>query len=300
MSDIANVVHGLQEPPEGAKNGDGYQPWRIQRLYWRGDSSLDSPRLMRHESSAPPLEGGKGGLKTPPSVDWDCRYKDWRWVNETTGEVTRFDCHTWRCVEHAPRLSWRWTVRGRGIRWSHFWTFTLVPEDRDRARVAWRRIVRMLRRYGVVSYLRAMEIGKGGMRHWHVLVRGPKDIPHEVVSRTAVASGLGKVAWVKRVTDADGAARYVLKYVTKGGLAFGERFKGWRRVTVSRDIPSWVVIKELMAAARRGTGDPGNDWRSYGSVTEVVPGWIRVGDSIRRIVRWRLVRRTVPKRSSRY
>jgi len=139
-------------------------------------------------------------------------------------------------------------------------TLTNVPEDREKASKTWTVFVRWLRReWGATTYLRAMEIGAGGMRHWHVLLRGVERVDHYQLSRYAQSLGLGRIVYETAIKDGDDdyvkAAAYVVKYATKGTPGHEKRFRGWRRITSSRDLPTWKKISHYVTGIARNESD---------------------------------------------
>jgi len=200
---------------------------------------------------------------------WTCPYADLELRDGATGEVRSLDCKRWSCIEHGPRLAWRWRQRVGMVPWRLMLTLTLVPEDRDEARRAWARMRRWLKARGLRTYLRVMELGPlHGMRHWHVLVDCAW-IDQADLSTTAAECGLGSVVWVSKVKDPVAATWYLLGYVFKSLGVEDERQDGWRKLTVSRNIPSWSRVLEARADHRA----PGFDsyWRVVGRTDGDVP-----------------------------
>jgi len=192
------------------------------------------------------------GYESPLAVDaddskstqerWDCSLRQVGLVNGATGEVRSLDCKRWACVEHGPKLAWRWRQRVSMVPWTLMLTLTLVPETQAGARAAWSKMTRFLKAHGMRTYLRVMELGpKGGMRHWHVLIDAPW-IEQRELSEVALGAGLGSIVWVSRVKDREGATYYLLGYVFKSLGVTNGRQDGWRKLTVSRNIPSWPKV----------------------------------------------------------
>lgn len=133
-------------------------------------------------------------------------------------------------------------------------TFTNVPHDPRRARLAWSHLVQEIRRRNggtAFGYARFLEAGtKTGMLHWHVLQRGTF-IPQEWLSRHSKAVGLGKITYGQQIKGAtlEQAIQYVTKYVTKEAAPIG-----WRKVCCSRDVgplhppapheSDWLLVRE--------------------------------------------------------
>jgi len=208
----------------------------------------------------------QGSEGETPSDRWVCPLQGNRLFNFVTGEVLAMDCKRWACVEHGPKLAWRWRQRVSMVPWKLMLTLTLVPEDQATARRAWQRVARWLRSEGMRTYLRVMELGdEHGMRHWHVLVDGPAFVDVRELSVYAEASGLGKVVYASRVKSREGATYYLLGYVFKSLGVENERQRGWRKLTVSRSIPSWEKVLEARHdIPARSAGD---HWLVIGGVS---------------------------------
>lgn len=215
----------------------------------------DTPEALPADAAGEADEGSA-------SKRWDCTLRKGGLLNGQTGEVRELDCKRWACVEHGPKLAWRWRQRVAMVPWRLMLTLSLVPEDRGAARAAWGKMAKWLRARGMTTYLRVMELGsEHGMRHWHVLVDAPW-IEQAELSRRAAEVGLGSVVWVSRVKDRAGATYYLLGYVFKSLGVTDERQEGWRKVTVSRNIPSWPRVVEARADYK-AERDPGH-WMVVG------------------------------------
>jgi len=211
------------------------------------------PALAAHECGAE-----QGSEVDGTSNRWTCPFKYSRIVNYETGEVRALDCRRWACVEHGPKLAWRWRQRVGMVPWRLMLTLTLVPENQEAARKAWTAMARWLRSKGMRTYLRVMELGgENGMRHWHVLVDCDR-VEQDELSRKAASVGLGYVVWVSRVRSRIGAVWYLLGYVFKSLGVHDGRQRGWRKLTVSRNIPSWPTV--LKARADYVPGSIGDRW----------------------------------------
>jgi len=189
---------------------------------------------------------------------WTCPFKYIEIFNFATGERRALDCKRWACVEHGPKLAWRWRQRVGMVPWKLMITLTLVPEDQQLARHAWTAMARWLRTKGMRTYLRVMELGgEHGMRHWHVLVDCPR-VEQAELSDKAGELGLGTVVWVSGVKSREGAVWYLLGYVFKSLGVDDDRQRGWRKLTVSRNIPSWNRVLEARYGGSAGTA--GERW----------------------------------------
>lgn len=210
-----------------------------------------------------------GELHKPPDR-WLCPLQGMRLFNFATGEVLAMDCKRWACVEHGPKLAWRWRTRVSMVPWKLMLTLTLVPENQADARKAWQRVARWLRSKGMTTYLRVMELGtEHGMRHWHVLV-DLDYVAQAELSTQAVVAGLGRVVWVSKVKSREGATYYLLGYVFKSLGVEDERQRGWRKLTVSRNIPNW----DKVVSARHDI--PANSSSDHWMVTGWDSGDVRV------------------------
>ncbi len=102
-----------------------------------------------------------------------------------------------------------------------------------------------------LEYFRVLERGgKHGMRHYHVLVRGPW-IPHLLAIGMASLFGFGQVGNVKEVYS-DGVGYYLGKYLTKSGGEYG-----WRKTGSSRGYCQKRSV-DLDADWRLSRPDPGS------------------------------------------
>ena len=194
------------------------------------------------------IEAGKKWPYTLAADQFECSYKSFIMFDENSGEIATFDCKQWKCPVHGPQLLWRWKQRIGYVPWQLFLTLTLVPEDKHQAAAAWTEYIRVLRRdYGVTSYLRTLELGsEGGMRHYHVLLHGSDYIDADRLRALSERVGFGKRTHITAIHDTAGVESYVTKtlaYVLKEVGIEDVRTKGWRRVTCSRNLPSWESWK---------------------------------------------------------
>jgi len=224
---------------------------------------------------------GPRGADTNGGNRWTCPLEGLQLQNAATGELVPIDCKRWSCVTHGPKLGWRWSQRILGVPWTKMITLTSVPEDREEAAKAWTKMVRWLKSRGVVTYLRVMELGSDtGMRHWHVLVDGSQSIPQTELSSYAARCGLGYVTWISKVRERVGAVWYLLGYVFKSLGTDDERQRGWRKVTVSRNIPNWERVLEARHDIPSADGNAAA-WAVVGSANESLYRSYLEGDVLR-------------------
>jgi len=78
-----------------------------------------------------------------------CRVGDWKWINPTTGEVSRFNCNSWECKVCRPQLQRKFASIANGGEPTMLITVTNVPGDWHVCRSKWQQFIRALRRgYG--------------------------------------------------------------------------------------------------------------------------------------------------------
>ncbi len=176
-----------------------------------------------------------------------CKYKNFALVDELTGEIRDFDCKSWKCSIHAPINLWRWKFRLSVVPWQLFLTLTLVPDSREKAAEAWTAYIRVLRKdHNITTFLRTLELGAAtGMRHYHILLYGSAFINASALRSLSEQCGFGRRTTIKKISDRAGAVAYVsktLNYCLKEIGLEDPRIAGWRRITCSRDIPSWKEV----------------------------------------------------------
>jgi hypothetical protein len=124
-------------------------------------------------------------------------------------------------------ISEAWIELTSGARdWSTFWSLTFRDEvSNETALNTWRRLVRSLnieamgktytRKVGhsYFPYLLGVERQTRGVLHFHVVTARPIDF-HLVHTLWNYMAGF---ALLKRITDREGAVKYVCKYAVKGG-----------------------------------------------------------------------------------
>lgn len=168
------------------------------------------------------------------------------------------------CAE-ARRGRVQWRV-GHGIRTtegrSAFLTLTSLPGTSVASMMkAWNRFKGWLRRrLGAFEYAAVKEFGSDtGMLHLHVVVLGWRYVPQRVLSAAWERASGARVVHIKAVPEggAEGAARYLSKYVSKALDVEDVR----KRVTYSRGFPRpdaeaerWVKVGETWQAASAPPG----------------------------------------------
>lgn len=93
-----------------------------------------------------------------------------------------------------------------------------------------------------LEYFRVGEYQKRGAKHFHVVIRGVRFVPHEVLERLAVRAGFGPICWVSPVRHRGGVAKYLSKYLLKevdkwpaGARVFTES-RAWRQDWVPQEL----------------------------------------------------------------
>jgi hypothetical protein len=123
------------------------------------------------------------------------------------------------------------------------------PTDRarelvDAMRVMFKRASRKFRKMKL-EYLAVFEETKKGEPHLHILLRAPF-IPQRWISEQMAELIAAPIVDIRRVTNANLAARYVAKYVAKGPKSFGSLKRYWATPGYDLDKPT----KEERAAQR--------------------------------------------------
>ncbi len=160
----------------------------------------------------------------------DCKYITWHWQNVNTGEIKPFNCGSWSCKQHQGAVAYHWACRVAESHPERMLTLTNIPQDKTRAYLAFKQLVRDIRAEGMqFSYARFLEVGhKSGMVHFHIAERGDF-IPVRWLSVHAASNGLGKIVHAEHCRGA-GPQFYLAKYITKDDFSL----PGWRKVASSR------------------------------------------------------------------
>lgn len=132
-------------------------------------------------------------------------------------------------------------------------TLTNVESDRKVARTSWQRVRLFLKSQGMRTFFRVLEYGSvSGMRHWHVLVDGPEFLDVGGLRYAWRENGETRRVHSAKVYERGGAVAYLLKYATKDLVGRDHRRRGWRSVSVSRNVWSDVELKQLLVSHRGG------------------------------------------------
>lgn len=256
----------------------------LEKLLPRDLQALDVNSLMQQVKLAKVEQGSK------------CKYSDWYFLDESTGEKVAMNCHSWECSECRKKLGVRWAHRFISAQPKRWFTITNVPGEIAVCRSKWQQFVRAIRRgYGkressarafadacsqILSRMRiklsdqqwavlCMQTRRGyRIEYARVLERGSRTgmRHYHVLYRGDRISQLVVVAlasifgfgYVGHEGEIfdEGGCWYVSKYLSKSG---GEA--GWRKVTTSRRmVPKGV--------------EEGGDW------SLVSPGCYRTGVSV--------------------
>jgi hypothetical protein len=178
-----------------------------------------------------------------------------KWLNQSTGEIIKFDCKAYKCPACGPKKRRQlWSAIYKYLQnWDiiRFWTFTLtsqISKSQDKhykiLQTAWRYFMTYLRRSPALSartkrlnYIRVNEMHKSGYTHLHVFI--DVFLPYDVIfslwtiACTKAISVFGidysnKLGHcnVKAIHNPRVCANYVVKYVLK---ASEEDFKPFLR-----------------------------------------------------------------------
>lgn len=169
--------------------------------------------------------------------------------------LTRPSCKMWNCPSCGAKNTKRWIARiinhinRVGI--VHGWKFfTITAHEKMRGiqssvknlREGWKKLYnRILRKFGVSSYVKVWEAHNDGSMHLHGLMDA--NIAKRWLKNNARECGMGYQVDVRPVENAGQVAGYISKYMVKSGLQ-NEYPKGLRRIEVSRD---WTQLPDLKA-----------------------------------------------------
>jgi hypothetical protein len=133
-------------------------------------------------------------------------------------------------------------------------TLTNVESDKKLARTSWQRVRLFLKSQGMRTYFRVLEFGSvSGMRHWHVLVDGPEYLDVEGLRDAWRENGEARRVHAVQVYERSGAVAYLLKYATKDLVGSRDhRRRGWRSVSVSRNVWNESDVKKRLASFKGG------------------------------------------------
>lgn len=169
--------------------------------------------------------------------------------------LTRPSCKQWDCPSCAAKNAKRWIARvinhinrtGTVYGW-HFFTLTAhekmrgVSSSVKNLREGWKKLYnRILRKFGVSSYVKVWEAHNDGSFHLHGLMDAK--IAKRWLKNNARECGMGYQVDIRTVSNAGQVAGYISKYMVKSGLG-SEYPKGLRRIEVSRD---WIKLPDLKA-----------------------------------------------------
>lgn len=169
-----------------------------------------------------------GGCPTPVVV-----------ADKREGKWMRLPCRRRRCPVCGERV-WKPYVQAGlmsgldGVKQSEILLVTLTaPGDASAwvwnrtASTSWNKFITYLRRAfpgARVSFWKVGELQERGAVHYHVVVRGLKWLPVEVLRSLAVSSGFGPWVWVGRPRKVKGGVKGLLgyygKYMVKGSRAW--------------------------------------------------------------------------------
>ena len=155
-------------------------------------------------------------------------------VNGSEGKYVKLPCRQRRCVVCGPGPWKRYMMRRifsglQGVEVGEVLLLTLTAPGgvdltwNDEAGRRFGALMRELRRVfkgARLEYHRIGELHRGGLIHYHIMLRGLRFLPHALLSRLCVRAGLGPVCWVARPDVRRGGVKgwvfYTAKYLTKG------------------------------------------------------------------------------------
>jgi hypothetical protein len=155
-------------------------------------------------------------------------------------------------------------------------------------------VIRLLRKVfkgATLEYHRVGETHRGGLIHYHVILRGLRFLPHGLLVRVAERAGFGRVCWVARPDVRRGGIKgwvlYSGKYLVKGVFEWElpqhvcTHSRGWSLDWLARRARSgeWEFVRceaEAYAYLVRGEGVRGSlareDARVDPSEATLTPG----------------------------
>jgi len=205
-----------------------------------------------------------------------CKYENWYFVDQATGELAHFNCHSWNCETCRKKLTRKWGHRFAAANPERWFTVTNVPGDRAKTRLLWSQFVRALRsgygnrsdtarRFLVGANIIARRMGVAVSRsQWSLLLREVQSghtLEYARVLERGAKTGMRhyhvlykgqRISQLVVLTLAEifgfgyvghegpiyseGGAWYVAKYLGKSGSD-----AGWRKVSCSRKMLERVV-----------------------------------------------------------
>jgi hypothetical protein len=147
-------------------------------------------------------------------------------------------------------MAYPWKITLVEAPFERFSTLTLVPDDPEVAKHAWKDFVQAIRygwkvgrgwrageRYAghkahrVFEYVRVLEYGAAhGMKHYHVAHHGSY-VPQAEMSTLWEAQGGGRIVDTRTVQTPGMLLHYLTDYLSKGGMQRGER-----KISVSKGL----------------------------------------------------------------
>jgi hypothetical protein len=217
------------------------------------------------------------GSATPALHVPDCHIG--YYTSASTGEVAPASCGRWTCAKCGPVAKRKFLLRTMSV--SYNWMLTLTYEDRTYLRRArelerpeeyvnrcWHSFARWLRRnYGLSTHTWVNEHGETrGRVHKHLVVKLSRALNYKRARRALHRCGLGRQCRFERITDPDGAACYLGKYLAKG---LGQEWPRYSR-RVQNAAPRW--FEPMWTDIRKGDVEP-NIWTFQKLVEPGRPSW---------------------------
>lgn len=155
-----------------------------------------------------------------PDRRW-CQIKKWFVFDKQQDKIfiKDFCCGSWGCSDCVDKLRWKWShIIGWGVDRVDRLRFLTLTGFNPNSRQAGRdfgNLIRDIRAAGFgFHYLSFNEIGKGGMRHKHMLLHGDF-IPQAFISARCKANGIGGIVWITALKGKKAVVEYVMKYIGK-------------------------------------------------------------------------------------